>query len=257
MYTTGFALSGGGARGFAHLGIIDALAEKGIRPDIISGVSAGAIVGAFLASGRAPREIHEILKSGNHFRYTKIQLPKTGFLRLDGLMKILEKEIPYSRIEELPLPFFVGTANLTEGKMVYFNKGPLAQTVLASSSIPILFSPVEMDGCQYADGGLLDNTGVEPLTGKCRRIVVSNISPLEHPAQINSMIQMITRTFLVGIHARIRDAGNLADLYIEPAELTRFDVLKISKADEMFRIGYDAVMQMEDSAFLPFREENR
>lgn len=252
MYQTGFALSGGGARGFAHLGIIQALAEKCIHPDIISGVSAGAIVGAFLASGRSPRDIHQVMKSGNHFRYTKIQIPKTGFLRLDGLQKILEKEIPYTNIEDLPLPLFVGTSNLTEGRMEYRNTGPLARTVLASSSIPILFSPVEIDGCQFADGGLLDNVGVEPLVNKCNRIVVSNISPLQQPARIDGMIRMITRTFLMSIHARIREARNFADLYIEPAELTEFDVLSISKADEMFEIGYNTVMKMEELAFEPF-----
>lgn len=252
MAHTGFALSGGGARGFAHLGILEALSEKGIRPDIISGVSAGAIVGAFIASGRPPREVHEIMKTGKHFRYTKIQIPKTGFFRLDGLQKILEQEIPFANIEDLPLPLYIGISNLSEGRMEYRNRGLLAKTVLASSSIPILFSPVDLDGCQYVDGGLLDNIGVEPLTGKCKKLVVSNISPLEHPAYIHSMTQMITRTFLVGIHARIREAKNVADLYIEPAGLTRFDVLSLSKADELFRIGYDTVMQMDDSAFAPF-----
>ncbi len=252
MVHTGFALSGGGARGFAHLGILEALFEKGIRPDIISGISAGAIVGAFIASGRSPREVHEILKAGKHFRYTRIQIPKTGFFRLDGLQKILEQEIPFVNIEELPLPLFIGISNLTEGRMEYRNKGPLAQTVLASSSIPILFSPVVLNDCQFVDGGLLDNIGVEPLIGKCKKLVVSNISPLENSAHINSMTQMITRTFLVGIHARIRDAKNVADLYIEPAGLTHFEVLSLSKADEMFQIGYDAVMQMDDSVFTPF-----
>jgi NTE family protein len=256
MVQTGFALSGGGARGFAHLGILEALSEKGIHPDMISGISAGAIVGAFLASGRSPRDIHEIMKAGNHFRYTRIQIPKTGFFRLDGLQKILEREIPFASIEELPLPLFIGVSNLTEGKMEYRNRGPLAKTVLASSSIPILFSPVVFDGCQYVDGGLLDNIGVEPLIGKCRKMVVSNISPLQQSPQINSITQMITRTFLVGIHARMREARNYADLYIEPAELTRFEVLKISKADEMFRIGYETVMRMEEAAFAPFRADS-
>jgi NTE family protein len=257
MVETGFALSGGGARGFAHLGILEALSEKGIRPDIISGVSAGAIVGAFIASGKSPSQVHEIIKAGKHFRYTRIQIPKTGFFRLDGLQKILEQEIPYSNIEELPLPLYIGIANLSEGRMEYRNRGPLALTVLASSSIPILFSPVDLDSCQFVDGGLLDNIGVEPLIGKCRKLVVSNISPLENSTHINSMIQMITRTFLVGIHARIREAKNVADLYIEPAGLTRFEVLSLSKADEMFRIGYNTVMQMDDSAFAPFISKDK
>jgi hypothetical protein len=104
MYLIGFVLRGGGARGFAHLGIIQALAEMDIHPDIISGVSAGAIVGAFLASGRSTTETHQIIKSGNLFKYTHIQIPKTGILRMDGLQKTIEREIPYKNIEDLPIP---------------------------------------------------------------------------------------------------------------------------------------------------------
>jgi NTE family protein len=252
MYKIGFVLSGGGARGFAHLGIIQALEEKGIRPDIISGVSAGAIVGAFLASGKSPVEIHELIKEGNHFKYTSIQFPKTGLMRLDGLQKTLEEEIPYLNIEDLPVPLYVGTSNLTRGEMEYRNKGPLSKTVLASASIPVMFSPVELDGCFFADGGLLDNIPVQPLIGICKKIIVSNISPLQKPAKITSLVQIITRTFLMSIHARINEAREHADLYIEPHELTDFDLLSVSKADEMYEIGYNTVYKMDESAFAPF-----
>jgi NTE family protein len=248
-YNIGFVLSGGGARGFAHLGIIEALREKGIYPDIISGVSAGAITGAFLASGKTPREIHEILKREGLFKLTKIQFPKNGLMRLDGLQKLLDDEIPFKTLEELPIPLYIGVSNLTNAETEYRNKGPLGRIVLASSSIPVLFSPVEMQGSMFADGGLLNNVPIEPLIGKCRKIIVSNISPLQKPAIINGLVQLITRTFLMSIHARIQEARNHADLYIEPEELTRYDILGISHADEMFDIGYNTVMKLEDSCF--------
>lgn len=73
-------------------------------------------------------------------------------MRLDGLLKMIRTEIPYDRIEELPVPLYVGIADLTNGDMEYRNSGPLGKTVLASSSIPVLFSPVELNGCLYADG---------------------------------------------------------------------------------------------------------
>ena len=248
-HNIGFVLSGGGARGFAHLGIAAALRERGIVPDIISGVSAGAIAGAFLAAGKTPEETFEILKKGGLFKFTKIQIPRDGLMRLDGLLKMIRTEIPYDRIEELPIPFYVGTADLTNGDMEYRNSGPLGKTVLASSSIPVLFSPVEIDGCLYADGGLLNNIPVEPLVGKCRKIIVSNISPLEKPAKVGSLIQVIMRTFLMSIHARVHNAREHADLYIEPPELTSFEVLSMSHADEMYQIGYNAIKKMEEHHF--------
>ncbi len=254
MYAIGLVLSGGGARGFAHLGIAEALREKGIVPDIISGVSAGAIAGAFLAAGKSPRDTFDILKKEGLYKLTKIQIPHNGLMRLDGLLKMICSEIPYERIEDLPIPFYAGTANLTNGEMEYRNSGPLGITVLASSSIPVLFSPVELDDCSYADGGLLDNIPVEPLVGQCHKIIVSNISPLQKPFQITSLIQVIIRTFLMSMHARVDSARDHADLYIEPPELTEFDILSIAHADEMFEIGYQAVMKLEDHIFSELTE---
>ncbi|HPJ77778.1 MAG TPA: patatin-like phospholipase family protein [Prolixibacteraceae bacterium] len=252
-HSIGLVLSGGGARGFAHLGIAQALWEKGIVPDIISGVSAGAIAGAFLASGQTPRDTFEILKKGGLFKFTKLQIPHNGLMRLDGLLKMIRTKIPFERIEDLPIPFYVGTANLTNGEMEYRHSGPLGKTVLASSSIPVLFSPVELDGCSYADGGLLNNIPVEPLVGKCRKIIVSNISPLQKPVQISSLTQVIMRTFLMSIHARVHTARDHADLYIEPPELTSFEILSVSHADEMYDIGYQTVMNLEESLFTPLK----
>ena len=246
-YKTGFVLSGGGARGFAHLGIIDALQERGITPDIISGVSAGAIIGAFISSGKTPRETHHILKAGNLFKYTALTLPGNGLLKLDGLQKLLDREIPFRKIEDLPVPLVVGVTNVTDGKTEYLTEGPLSRIILASSSIPVLFSPVKIDGKLYCDGGLLENIPVNPLVGQCRKIVVSNISPLQKPAEIKNLVQMAIRTFHISIHSRIREAQNHADIYIEPEKLTQLDLLSVSQADEAYEIGYNAVVALDEN----------
>ena len=244
-YKTGFVLSGGGARGFAHLGIIDALQEKGITPDIISGVSAGAIIGAFISSGKTPHETHQILKAGNLFRYTALTIPGNGLLKLDGLQKLLDKEIPFRQIEDLPIPLIIGVTNVTDGKTEYLSEGPLSKVILASSSIPVLFSPVEMDGKLYCDGGLLENIPVNPLVGICRKIVVCNISPLQKPAEVKNLIQMAIRTFHISIHSRIKEAQKHADIYIEPEKLTQLELLSVSQADEAYETGYNAVTSLD------------
>jgi NTE family protein len=248
-YQTGFALSGGGARGFAHLGIITALFEKGIKPDVISGVSAGAIVGAFISSGKTPHETHQILKKGNFFRYTAMTIPINGLMKLDGLQKLLDREINVKNIEDLPIPMYIGVTNMTDGYPEFRNEGPLSKTIMASSSIPVLFSPVEINDKLYCDGGLLENIPVEPLLGNCNKIVVSNISPLQKPAEIKNLVQMVTRTFHLSIHSRIKEAKNHADLYIEPEQLTHFDLLSVGQADEAFEIGYKTVANMDGKLF--------
>lgn len=245
--TLGFVLSGGGARGFAHLGILQSLAERGIRPDLISGVSAGAIVGVFIASGRQPHEIFEIMARGGLLKYTKIQLPIDGLLRLDGLEGILKKEIPVQNIEELPMPFIVTATNLNTGRVEFFEKGPIHRLVLASSSIPMLFSPVEYNGSQYVDGGVLNNLPVEPLIGKCDKIVTQNINPVNEVGKIKNLVQVASRTFHIGVHSRIEFARNHSDLYIEPAALDRFDLLKASQADDIFKAGYDFAQSLDVS----------
>ena len=174
-------------------------------------------------------------------------------MKLDGLQKLLDREINFKNIEDLPVPMYIGVTNMTDGFTEFRNKGPLSKTIMASSSIPVLFSPVEINDKLYCDGGLLENIPVEPLLGNCNRIVVSNISPLQKPAEIKNLVQMVIRTFHLSIHSRIKQAKNHADLYIEPEQLTHFDLLSVGQADDAFEIGYKAVAGMDEKLFEVFK----
>ena len=239
-FKTGLVLSGGGTRGFAHLGVIAALYEKGIKPDVISGASAGAIAGAFIAAGKSPEEVLKIFKKGWFFQYTKINIPVTGLLKLDGLKEIIQKEIPANNIEDLPLPFYVCISNLNTGNVEYKNEGPLALTVLASSSIPILFAPVELNGNLYVDGGLLDNIPLEPLKNECEEIIVSNISPINPREKVKNLIQIATRTIYMSVNADVLKTKKQASIFIEPEGIDKFDILSRTHADELFEMGYNS-----------------
>ncbi len=239
MHQTGFVLSGGGARGFAHLGILHYMNEQGITPDIISGVSAGAIAGVFIAAGIAPLEAHKILSKGGFLKYTKMQLPTTGLLRLDGLKELLAKEIPYKNLEELPVPFYAATTNLTKGRVEHFDKGPIEKVVMASSSIPVLFSPIEINTCQYVDGGVLNNLPLEPLEGKCKQVITINIHPVNETGKLKNLTQVAMRTFHLGVNRQVEEIKKKSTLYIEPKELYKYDLLKAGKADEIFELGYN------------------
>lgn len=250
-YRTGLVLSGGGTRGFAHLGVIAALFEKGFRPDVISGTSVGAIVGAFIASGRTPAEIMKIFSKGWFFKYTTLHLPIDGLLRLNGLKGVLKREIQCNNIEDLELPFFITVANLNKGRAEYLSSGPLGPALLASSSIPVLFSPVEIDGQLYVDGGLMDNIPVEPIKNDCKYIVSININPLNPRVHFKNLIQIAARTFYMGVNANMTEVHKYSSLYIEPEGIDNYDILSLSHADEMFELGYNSVKNAE----LPFKIE--
>jgi len=242
-YKTGLVLSGGGTRGFAHLGVVAALLEKGIRPDVISGVSAGSIAGAFIASGKSPEEILKIFTKGWFFQYTKIHIPVDGLLKLDGLKEIIQKEIPFKNIEDLPTPFYVCISNLNKGTVEYRNSGPLGETVLASSSIPILFAPVKMDGDLYVDGGLMDNIPMDPIKKDCEEIIVSNISPINPREKIKNLAQIAIRTVYMSVNAHKAELQKEAKLFIEPDGIDRFDILSRSNAENLFQSGYESTLK--------------
>jgi NTE family protein len=239
-YKTGLVLSGGGARGFAHLGVIEALAENGIRPDVISGVSAGSIVGAFIAAGKSPLEILKIFKKGGFLKYTKLHLPKNGLLKLDGLREVIESEIEANKIEELKTPLFIGISNLNTGGIEYRASGPLSLTVLASSSIPILFAPIEIDGQYFVDGGLMNNIPIAPVKDLCDELIVSNITPLLPNVTTKNLIQVASRTFHMTINANISEARESATIFVEPAGIDKYELLSSSHADELFELGYNS-----------------
>ena len=192
-YSLGLVLSGGGARGFAHLGVAKAMYEKGIKPDIISGVSAGSIAGAFLASGMDPDDIFELLKEQDFMKISHFKMSKQGFIRLDGLKQQIKLHIPFKNLEDLPTPLIVAVCNLNKARIEYISRGPLADIVEASSSIPVLFSPVKMGTDLYVDGGVLDNLPIKPVRKICDKIIAVNISPIHDTEKLENMLQIAAR----------------------------------------------------------------
>ena len=109
----GIALSGGGVKGFAHLGVLKALEEKGIEADVLAGVSAGAIVGSFIAAGKKPLEVMELINESDFFDFAKLSLPDRGIFTLDNMTENLEKSLGIKSFEELKIPFYVGAVSYT------------------------------------------------------------------------------------------------------------------------------------------------
>lgn len=238
----GIALGGGGARGFAHLGVLQALDEKGIKPDIISGVSAGAIAGAFIASGYSPLEAFEALKQYNFTGISGLTIPKTGLLSSAKMKSSLLKKLPVKNIEDLAIPLVICVSNMLEGKPEYLTEGPLADIVQASASIPVLFSPVQLNNTLYSDGGIFDNVPIRPLKKRCKKIIGVSISPIQKIEELTSLIQVTTRMFQLAVNPSELPK---CDVFIEPPDLGNYDIMDTKHAKEIYDIGYEYTKSLD------------
>jgi NTE family protein len=240
IYKTGLVLSGGGARGFAHLGVIKALNEYGIFPEVISGTSAGAIVGSLYADGYSPEEILKIMNLNGRLQYFSPTVPRGGLLQISGIEKILREKLRAKTFSDLKIPLYVSATDLNNGKAVYFSEGDLILPVMASASIPVLFKPVIINGIQYVDGGVLDNLPLKPIEDQCRFLIGSFVNPTGLEENITSLIQIAMRTFLLSVSKELTEKSKRLDLLIAPPELKNYSILDPEKAQEVFMVGYNA-----------------
>lgn len=246
-FNLGIALGGGGTRAFSHLGVLHALKEEGIEADIISGTSAGAIVGSFIAAGYEPLSIRDLMKKHSLWTFAKVLVPTVGIMSLEKMGKLLNDILDTDCIEDLEKPLIIAATNLNSGQITYFDKGPLVKSIQASSSIPILFSPVELqDGNLYVDGGLVDNLPVRPLSEHCKNIIAINLSPIQKVDNFESLIDIAVRSFQVGIRVDKNHPAFEHCYIIEPNDLDQYDFLNADKADELFDIGYETTISVID-----------
>ena len=169
---TAFVLSGGGNLGAVQVGMLQALADRGIVPDLLVGTSAGAINAAFLAAGPAPARVDALAEVWAGIRRADVfpSSPRatlraaTGrgnaFIDPGNLRRLLERHLTYDRIEQAPWPLAVVATDVTTGMEVVLRHGDVVDAVMASAAIPSVFPPVELDGHTLMDGGIANNTAI-------------------------------------------------------------------------------------------------
>jgi NTE family protein len=242
-YNIGLVLSGGGARGFAHLGLMQALNEAGIFPDVISGTSAGALAGVLYADGYTPREILHLMNTGSRLDFMRPALPREGLLQIGGIIKILKSCLRAKKFEELKIPLYVTATDLNNGRAEYFSSGILIDPVIASASIPVLFQPVMINDVYYVDGGVLDNLPVKPIENKCRYLIGSFVNPVGYMEKCSGLINIAERTFMLSMSKEINEKAKKFDLFVAPPELRNFKILDPEKAEDLFELGYRATKE--------------
>ncbi len=241
-YKVGLALSGGGAKGFAHLGVFRLFEECGLKPDIISGTSAGAIAGALWADGYSSEEIKELFKGLEFSRFARIQLPKAGLFDHKRLGTFLQKHLHTKNIEDLSVPMVIVATNIDEGVSHEFRTGPLVDAVLASSSVPIIFSPVEIEGTHYVDGGLFRNFPVTNIREECERVIGVNVTPLIRQEYKQTILYIAERAYHYMFRANTLEDRLLCDLLIETATIGQYKMFDLDNVDQIADVGYEAAL---------------
>ncbi len=249
--TVGLVLSGGGVKGIAHVGIIKALLEYEIYPNQITGVSAGALVGAPYANEVSIDDMLLFFKETPLFKYNFLTINKPGLFDTDKYIPFLEKYFTSKTFETLKRELHIVATNLESGTSQFFNSGELLKPLLASAALPPVFSPVSIDGVLYADGGIMNNFPIEPILYKTDYIIGSYTTSLKesHKSEIKNAIQLTNRVNTLMLHANSAEKLTSADLLFRPKDLDTIGILDKKGIEKAFTIGYDYAMSYMETIF--------
>lgn len=242
----GLALSAGGARGIAHIGFLQALDEEGIRPDYVSGSSMGSVVGACYCKGMTPSAMLDIVRELRPSDIVNLgisPITKLGLMKWTKVRKMMSGFLENSTFAELDIPFCCVAVDLKSAKLITFKEGEVVDAVLASSSMPTVFRPVEKDGMLLIDGGVLCRVPFREVKKMGAEVVVAvdvlgKCAPVE---KVSNVVSLIMRTYDI-MDAQRTDLqkkryGRTADLWLEP-DMGDISQYRIKFDQEVYDAGY-------------------
>jgi NTE family protein len=245
----GVVLSGGGSRGLAHAGVLQALAEHDLAPDCISGSSAGALVGALHLAGYDTQAILEFFEKTTPFRLSHLAaMGKPGWIDTEKIEADFRVFFPDDSFAALRGPLFVTATDLVRARLRVFSSGPLIRPLLASASIPMLFTPTPFEDTLYADGGILDNFPTAPLRGLCRTSLGVYVSPLHRveAKKLDTSLAVTQRAVEIGMYLASARRFRYVDLVLCPQELEGYSTLDPKRHRDILEIGYRAALERMD-----------
>lgn len=212
----GLALGGGGARGFAHIGVLRVLEAEGLWPDIVVGTSVGSLIGALVADGRNAAEVEHLaleVEKDDFFDYSPRSLLAGGLARGERIEHFVTAHTRTQLIEDLPIRYAAVAVALRTGEATVFDRGPLARAVRASCTIPGVFAPVEIDGVLYVDGGI-----VAPVPAEvARRLGAEVVLAVALPAAVPE--ECPRNPITVFLHAMDIMAAEIGRVYARDADV--------------------------------------
>lgn len=247
----GLTLSGGGMRGIAHIAVLKALEEYNLKPDIISGTSAGSIVGAFYAFGKTPDEMMTIARETTFFSRSFLKLSKNGIFSSNFILKLLKDHFPEDNFNILKIPVYITATEMTHGIIDFFSEGPLFQPLLASSSVPFILPPVRIGEKIYVDGGVLDNLPIEPIINKCDFLIGSHVNSISYEELKNmSLLKEFDRILHLAIAKSVYSKAESCNIFLDPPKMGKFSLFNKKYMDEMFEKVYEySCRELEEKGY--------
>jgi len=255
----GIALSGGAARGFAHLGVLKVLAEHGIPIDCIAGTSAGSFAGAAYASGLSVEEIIEMSRKISWLRMSGFSYSPKGLLSNAAMGAFVNQHFPHRNFEDLPIPFAAVACDLETGKEVLLkDTGDLAAAIRASCAIPGVFVPVEIEGRRLIDGGVVSNVPTKAVKKLGAEIVIAVdvlASGATYWGSPSTLLGIFFQSAMMLLRAASKAHHYRADVVIIP-NIAHLRPDEIGKMDEFIRAGEEAALEkIDEIKQLIFSEE--
>jgi len=242
----GICLSGGGALGFAHIGVLQSLEDHGIFPQHIVGSSMGAIIGTIYAAGYSPAEMLQMIKNQKFYKITKLMTFRPSFLKSglsnhNMLREFMLELIPHNSFEQLKKKMHICVTNLNTSEWEIIHSGnELNQWVAASASIPGIYETIKVNDMYYVDGGLLNNLPAQGIEEFCQNIIGVDVLPHIVPAELNKPIDTLAFSVRAVQHQNSSEGRDLCRFVIEPRAVEEFHEFSFDAFHEIYQYGYSA-----------------
>lgn len=243
--TIGLCFSGGGSKAIAQAGVLEFLEELEIKPTIISGTSAGAIIACLYSFGVNPKDILLFFQSIYFFNWRHFTFKKAGIVDSEAFKNYFTKIFGETTIGQLPIAVRITATDLVSGKLkVFSNKTKVVDAILASSAFPGMIAPYEINSKLYSDGGIINHFPTDLLLGNCDYIIGIYVSPIQllDKKDLNSIKSVTTRAFNILSAQSSYQKFSLCNWVIEPTALCSFSTFETNKLkmNAIYKIGYEA-----------------
>jgi NTE family protein len=238
----GLALSGGAARGMAHIGVLEVLEQDDVRIHSIAGTSVGSIVGALYASGMPLVEIKRVLLKAKWRDILSFTLPRRGLISSEGIYTFMEEVLPVKEFSSLKMPFAAVATDLRTAEKVVLSSGSIAKAVQASCSLPVIFTPTELNGKVLVDGGVSSQVPVRTVREDlgAKKVVAVNVNyKAGEMEEYDSVIKIATHLSMMWASRNAREEEKLADVVIQ-VNAQAISLYDLSKAEELMQRGRKA-----------------
>jgi NTE family protein len=239
----GLALGSGGARGFAHVGVLKALENADIKVDYIAGSSMGALVGAFYGAGHNPDSLYKMATMFKRKYYLDYTVPKMGLISGNKIRQLVRVLTHGKQLENLVPPLSVVATDLLKGEKVVYQKGSIADAVRASISIPGIFVPFQIEDRLLVDGGVIDRVPVSVVKDMGAEVVIGvDISHYNNEAKVSSLFDVFWQSIDIMQREMVKHIELNVDILIRPM-VEQFSPTTFTNVEEIIRIGEDATKQ--------------